>query len=75
VPQAQQHGLQINRKDMGASCGQPELFCSPVNVESSTAVEVVTLVTVSVIVDVVEVTVCVETVLGIVTAGAVILRR
>lgn len=45
------------------------------DVESSTTVVVVRLVTVSMVVDVVDVTVCVETVLGIVTAGAVILRR
>ena len=45
------------------------------DVESSTAVMVVRLVTVSKTVDVVDVTVCVETMLGIVSARAAILRR
>ena len=47
---------------------------SPVEMDGSIIVVVVTLLTVSVVIDVVEVTVCVATVLEIVTAWAVILN-
>ena len=48
--------------------GQPGFLHSPVNVDGSTNVVVVTLLTVSVVIDVVDVTVCVATVLETVTA-------